>query len=73
MQKEYSRNPDYTHLHAEIDCLVNALRTYDVDFISKCEMIVVRVCKKGNLMYSKPCEGCQKAIERFSIGRVRYT
>lgn len=78
-QKQFGRNDQSIFLHAEIDCILNALRRFDVDFLSKCILYVQRVKKRGpNTRESisglaKPCEGCQRAIIQFGIKKVVYS
>jgi deoxycytidylate deaminase len=78
-QRKYSSNDEAIWLHAETDCIVNALRHVDADTLSKCTMYVLRVKrpdddpKKFVQGLSKPCEGCQRALAQFGIKKVCYT
>jgi len=70
--RDYGKNDEAIYLHAEIDCIVNALRHVSADDISKYSLYVLRAKKNGNGM-AKPCEGCQRAIAQFGIKDVYYT
>lgn len=77
--KQFSKNDCAIYLHAEIDCIKNALRVVDVDFLSKCTMYVLRVkhpdhdAKKFVRGLAKPCSGCEMGIETFGIKKVYFT
>ncbi len=78
--RKYSNHGDmYCYLHAEVHCIKNALRVIDPDDLSKATLYVARAkrpysgSKKWVYGLAKPCEGCQKAIDDFSIRRVVYT
>lgn len=71
-QRQYAKNEDAIYLHAEIDCIVNALRSIDEDDMSKYSLYVLRAKKDGNGL-AKPCDGCQRAIAAMGIKRVYYT
>lgn len=80
MQKKYGRNIHSICLHAEIDCIRNALmRHKDPEILKKATLYIVRAKKKKNndkgyvFGLAKPCEGCQRAIEAFGIKRVIYS
>jgi len=76
-QKKFGKNEDAIYLHAEIDCIVNALRNdMSLDEISKSTMLVVRNKRQGKKWVdgiAKPCLGCQRAIAHFNIMNVIYT
>jgi deoxycytidylate deaminase len=78
-QATYSQNSESIYLHAETDCIKNALRVIDLDDLSKCTLYIVRVKfdspKKKKFIFglAKPCSGCMKAIVNFSIKKVVYS
>ena len=76
-QKKFGKNEDAIYLHAEIDCIINALRNnMSLDEISKSTLLVVRNKRQGRNWVdglAKPCLGCQKAISHFDIRNVIYT
>jgi len=78
-QKKFAKNKEAIYLHAETDCIVNALKSYDTDIISKSTMYVLRLKRpttdSKHFVYglSKPCEGCMRAIAQFDIKHVYYT
>jgi deoxycytidylate deaminase len=77
-QKRFGKNELAIYLHAEIDCIVNAVRNnMSLSDISKSTMIVVRTKQEKKGMWwpatAKPCSGCQRAIAHFGISNVLYT
>lgn len=76
MAAKYSHHPEARYLHAEVDCIVNALNKVDMDVIAKSTMYVVRAKQENGLFVwglAKPCNGCAKAIVDFGIKTVIYT
>lgn len=77
-QKRFGKNEDAIFLHAENDCLINALGEHPgiLDDLPKCTLLVVRSKKDSSGWGSglaKPCIGCQRAIAHFGIKRVYFT
>jgi deoxycytidylate deaminase len=63
-------------IHAEVDALKKLNKKKYKNLFHKMEMYVVRIGAgrfEGTLKYSKPCEGCQKAIQKYGIQRVYYS
>lgn len=82
LQAKFARNDKCGALiHAEIDCIKNALKKISVDDLMNSTLYVARMkytnsdidCEDMQYGISKPCEGCQGAIAAFNIGRVVYT
>jgi deoxycytidylate deaminase len=78
--RKYSRfGEDHCYLHAEVHAIKNALRIIDPEDLEKATLYVARAKRPDNKSkrwiygLAKPCEGCQKAIDDFSIRRVVYT
>lgn len=71
LQKEFGRNEHSIFLHAEMDAIVQALRNND-DF-SGSSIYVARLYKNGKVAPSKPCSGCQDALDHFGILNVYHT
>lgn len=78
LQRKYSKNEDSIYLHAEIDCIKNALKN-NADIIEKCTLYILRMKKDENNHsvfirgLAKPCSGCSHAIDQFNIKKVYYT
>jgi len=78
-QAKYGKNKDSIFLHAENDCIMNALRIISVDQLSKCSLYICRVKYSNNVerkfVYglAKPCPGCARAIANFNIRNVIYS
>lgn len=85
-QAEYSRNEDAVFLHAEVDCIKNALKRVNVNDLQKATMYIVRVknetCDPSSpfiLGLAKPCQGghknsgCMGAITNFGLKKVVYS
>lgn len=60
-------------LHAEIHCIINAIKKIDSDKIKGSTMIVVRVMKNGKLGLALPCKDCYSVIENFEIKKVIFS
>lgn len=73
LQLKFAKEKKCTCLHAEIDAIRNYIAKYGRDSLSKCTLYVARVKKNGELGLAKPCEGCQRAIESYNIGKVVWT
>lgn len=73
IMKLYGRNKDAIYLHAEIDAIVKVINRYGTDILSKSTLHVIRIGRCGQLASSKPCKGCQKAIEAFKIKQVIHS
>jgi deoxycytidylate deaminase len=77
--KRFQKHEEAIYLHAEVDCIKNALRLYDEDVIAKSTMYVLRVKRPDDNHrtfihgLAKPCCGCEHAIDQFNIKRVLYT
>jgi deoxycytidylate deaminase len=76
-QKRYSKASEAIFLHAEVAAIHNALKKVSLKELSKSTMYVCRVRinkeNKSFFSYSKPCDGCMRAIAEFDIKNVMYT
>lgn len=76
-QKRYSKANEAIFLHAEVAAIHNALKRVSLKELSKSTMYVCRVRinkeNKSFFSYSKPCDGCMRAIAEFDIKNVMYT
>lgn len=78
-QAKFSKNENSIYLHAETDCIKNALRSIQLADLSRCTLYICRVKfesrTKENLVFgmAKPCSGCAKAIATFDIKTVVYS
>jgi len=71
LQAKYARlsgNPDKQFLHAEVAAIIRAARGGKPHTI-----YVVRIGKRGNLMYSQPCPSCALAIKEAGIKVVVFS
>lgn len=78
MQVKWTRNPNKTTLHAEINAICRASRIIDEYEFSKSSIYVVRVkkdpvTKKWILGMAMPCGGCFDCIQAFGIKEVFYS
>lgn len=79
IQARFGRNSESIFKHAEIDCIINALKHIEKEDLQRATLYVYRVKKKSKedpvLVdgLSKPCKGCCKAIEHFGIKKVVYS
>lgn len=78
-QAKFGKNRDSIFLHAETDCIKNALKIISVKELNKCSLYVCRVkyhdSSKNNFVFglAKPCPGCTRAILNFDITKVIYS
>ena len=79
-QARFGRNSDSIFLHAETDCIKNALNSLSSPNpdLSSYYLWILRVKKAhphGPFIpaLSAPCLGCQRAIVTFNLRRVYYT
>lgn len=79
-QATYGKNIEAIYLHAETDCIKNALKQVSVDDLRKATMYVARAKKENSRLNSpdiwgmaKSCSGCTRAIVEYGIKRVVYT
>jgi tRNA(Arg) A34 adenosine deaminase TadA len=78
-QQQFAKHEEAIFLHAETDCIVNALRQIDADDLKRCSMYITRIKKSDenakNFIsgLAKPCDGCQRALAQFDIGNVYYS
>lgn len=79
LQKRFCKNPDSIFKHAEVDCIVKALKIVDEEDLKNATLYVYRVKRKhkGDTAWvsgkAEPCPGCQKAIEHFGIKRTVFS
>lgn len=69
---KYGKNPEAIFLHAEVDCIKNALKLLSLRELAKCDMYVVRIKNDGSYGNSMPCQGCTRAIAEFGVRSVTY-
>ena len=72
LASKYGKNPEAIFLHAETDCIKNALKLLSLRELAKCDMYVVRIKNDGSYGNSKCCIGCARAIAEFGIRSVTY-
>lgn len=76
LQAKYSKNEHAIYLHAEIAAIKKALKRINKEDLKKCDMYIVRRKLDNGVMcnaMSKPCVGCQRAIDTYRINNVYYT
>jgi len=79
LQKRFSKNGEAIFKHAEVDCIINALRHVEPEDLEKATLYVYRVKKltKDHKYWSdglsEPCPGCKQAIDHFKIKKIVYS
>jgi tRNA(Arg) A34 adenosine deaminase TadA len=76
LQARFSKNEHAIFLHAEIAAIKKALKRLSSVEMKKAELYIVRRKKLNGEAcngLAKPCQGCQRAIETYEIGKVIYT
>ncbi len=78
-QAQFQANDKQIYLHAETDAINRALKYVSKEELRKATLYVARVKYRNNRnkqaiwAESKPCSGCQKAIEQYGIKHVIHT
>ena len=75
-QAKFGKNIDSIYLHAEVDAIKNALKSYSLEDLKNSVLYVARsktINKLQVLGLAKPCEGCMRAIANFNIKNVIYS
>lgn len=78
LQAKFARHEHVAYQHAEISAIHNALKRVKKHDLERAILYVARRRKNTETKewedgMACPCEGCQKAIKFFNIGRVIYT
>lgn len=79
VQQQFAKKPEAIFLHAEVDALYKASKVLTAKQLAKATLYIARMkyprphTKDIVWGLSKPCKGCQKAIEHFNIKQVIYT
>ena len=71
--QEQVGNKERIYLHAEVDAIIKVINKHGTDILKECELHVIRITKGGSVGCSKPCTGCQRAIDAFNIRRVVHS
>jgi len=54
-------------IHAEANVIRQIDNKYRKKILENCVLYVVRINKNGQLMNSKPCNNCQKLIDKYNL------
>lgn len=73
IQAKYGRNSKSIYLHAEVHAMIKATALIGVDKLRYCDLYVIRLGKKGELLNSKPCSGCQRMIDDLQFRKVYHS
>ena len=65
--------PKSIFLHAEIDCLIKAMRVYPAGANTLRAIWVARVSKTNYVRLAKPCNVCMKALLHFGVKDIQWT
>lgn len=72
MQKKFALNEYKIFMHAEIHCLVQALRTRNISLVGS-TIEVYRWTKVTHTpVLSFPCDGCFKALKESGVSLLKY-
>lgn len=72
-QMQFAKNDMAIYLHAEIDCIKNALKILSLEELRRSTMFVLRAKADLSPGLAKPCEGCTRCIANFNIRECYYT
>ena len=73
LMAKYQDKSERVFLHAEIDAIVKVINKHGSEILKDSDMYILRLTKGGSLGMSKPCYGCQKAIDAFGIKNVYWS
>ncbi len=67
-------NTKAIYLHAEVHAMIKAYAQISESKFKRCSLYVIRVNREsGDLMFSKPCDGCMDAIDEFGINKIYHS
>lgn len=76
-QARFAKHEKAIYWHAETNAIHNAIRRVDESYLSKCSLAVARVKFDINGVpgwgLAKPCKGCQRCINQYSLKSFHYT
>lgn len=73
MMLKFTDNHLRVCVHAEVDAIINALKTHTEKELKGAEIFVARILKNGQRGIAKPCNICQKALDSYGITAIHYT
>ena len=76
LSRKYKKHEYAVFCHAEIDAIHSFLKENSPELLQKCTLYVCRaklVNGKWVVGNSKPCIGCQRAIDAFKIKKIIYS
>jgi hypothetical protein len=71
LSKRFNTNIDYPYLHAETDLISKLWGKYYID--NSMKIVIVRLNKRGQLRYSKPCERCKDVINALGLTKIWWS
>jgi hypothetical protein len=71
LSKRFNTELVYPHFHAETDLISRLWGKHYID--NSLKMVVIRLNRRGELRYSKPCERCSMIIESLDINKIWWS
>jgi len=68
-----SNNKNTFSVHAEVCAIENALLKVPLCQVKKCDLVIIRVNKSGEIMNSQPCKKCQQYIKSIGLRTTYYS
>ena len=65
--------PDKICLHSELHAIIQVINQHGPEILKRCSLWNLRITKGGKIGSSKPCVGCQRAIDAFGIKEIFWT
>lgn len=62
----------YGFIHAEVDALLQVLPGLNAKLDCRTTAYIAGLSPAGNVLFSKPCKGCQTVLKMCGIRRVYY-
>lgn len=73
LQHKFQNRRSRIYLHAEVAAIIKAGNRIGFDNLQSCSLYVIRVGAYGEFRSSKPCSGCQKAIDHYGFRSVIHS
>jgi hypothetical protein len=69
--RKYGGRVRFPYLHAEISAISKLIGRHNIG--SDLKIVVIRINKSGELMFSRPCKHCRKVLDAFCLTKIYYS
>jgi len=71
LAKRFNNDTNHPYLHAETDLISRLWGRYYID--SSLKVVVIRLNKRGELRFSKPCDQCNNILSALEINKIWWS